>query len=263
MNEESPPRRDPELRDWSVALEWLQNQLDNVDSYHSQKEIAAWTATAAFIAAVTGLIAAMPQVATDNWQITAGVVLIGMISVLSFLSLQFELRWVSADRDEALMRVMAHIWEHPEDAQRIRLVVDDDAIGFPYVTDVMAVPVTKKERGFLPTLVAIVRVGLFVTWGKFWFGGKKLDGRWKTEAATYLLVILTVFVGVGALWSRVQRPPDTGLKVIERDVETAAGALVDMKQELRDLKSELGRLRQEVVIRSVSSHKAPSPSGRK
>jgi hypothetical protein len=243
-----------DAKNWENALptlQWLQGLLANDRDYHNQKEHRAWTATAAFVAVIGGLITATPKVVVEHPYLSIAILVAGTISVLCFISMQFEMRWIVSDRVNALTQVINYICENPSDAHRVRVVAKgSDADGFVYI-DGAAEPKTSQNRGFLKAIFNMFRVLLIVPWISLGKDsnrkkdGKKeetsrcclidtlkgfiltpMDDRWKTEASSYLIVLLAASIGIWQIWfSNCEMTDAQLLKAIKKDTATMATTL--------------------------------------
>jgi hypothetical protein len=116
--------------------------------------------------------------------------------------MQFEMRWSASDQITTLMRVIAHICKHPSDARQVRLDDRHSTEGFVTIDGIPTKPPPADRGGFIATVIALARVLSMVWWGRLWPFKQRLDPRWKTEAASYLLVLLAAGVGIGQIWTR-------------------------------------------------------------
>jgi hypothetical protein len=243
-----------DAKNWENALptlQWLQGLLANDRDYHNHKEHRAWTATAAFVAVIGGLITATPKVVVEHRYLSIAILVAGTISVLCFIRMQFEMRWFVCDRVDALTRVINYICENPSRAHRVHVVAKgSDAEGFFYI-DGADEPKTSQNRGFRATMSNMFRVLLIVPWISLGKDsnrkkdGKKeetsryclidtligfiltpMDDRWKTEASSYLIVLLAASIGIVQIWfSNCEMTDAQFLKAIKKDTATMATTL--------------------------------------
>ena len=189
-------------------LEWIDSEVGYIRAYHDQKERAAWTATAFYVPAIILLgNAASDAVTHENLKAILSVLMTAALgAVFMFVSMQFNRRWVAADVTVALTRLRAELIANPDllkepGAEQL----PDRTAEIPVWPEFIRSQIIAFRTARSPARIAAaaIRGGLFmwgdVSWGPLYFM-PCVEMRTRTEAASYVVLVLATLFGIGALW---------------------------------------------------------------
>ena len=175
------------IRDYA---EWLSSEINIEHSYHNHKETMAWIATALYLPASVGL-ASIVRNLNGCMAITVifgvAVVIAASVFIGLFISMQFRMRWDASDVVKGLMSasVMLLNRQVPLTLENCQETERHGAFWPRFAYD----EINKCSQQSGRQLKTALR--LFFT-----LKCSKLDDRWKTELASYSMIILSSIVAI-------------------------------------------------------------------
>ena len=167
--------------------DWLNDEIGRYGGYHDHKETMAWTATAFYLPAIIGLAYGARAIGLGcPWQIALGAIFpLVAILVLSFLNMQFRMRWKAADVEWGLRRAMALLCARTSPLSPAELEVQEAKHWPKFVEDEIEGArnrARRKCKEFLPPC-------------RF-----ELDARSQSEITSYSAVLLATAIAIAVLW---------------------------------------------------------------
>ncbi|MBL7209554.1 MAG: hypothetical protein ISS52_05595 [Dehalococcoidia bacterium] len=174
-------------------VEWLKSHIPMVSAYHNHKETMAWLATALYLPTIIGLGHLISLEKADmvlQVVFTLALLLAAALFLVLFINMQFTERWTAADRIKGLMKTMVMLL-----AEKALLTSEDRRE-------------IEVKGAVWPRFVAI-RLDECLTprcWKQtlcflFSFRWYKLDPRWKTELASYFMIIISTVIAGLLIWT--------------------------------------------------------------
>jgi hypothetical protein len=209
--------------------EWLKAEIEVWEAYHNHKETTAWTATAFFLAAGGAFVSTVPRLAAEHKDVATVVILLAAAAIWGFVVMQFLRRWSAADTTDGFRAALTKLYQASSSGVTLNRVLStaDDPYGVPqFVTDEIDKAKHRKRRR-RPN-------------------GYK-DLRWWSEAASYVLLVLTTASMVMA----VRNPPtteETKIEAVAREVARLSDRVSAMSQDFKaDLAASEARLHQRLA----------------
>jgi hypothetical protein len=175
---------------------WLKSELGSTHTYHNHKEDMAWKVTAFYLPSIIGL----SYIASSaKWELVGQVVItVGLtiltIAVLSFVSMQYKMRFIAADTVEGLRRAIAKLYDSLSPVSQNDLGVKSDDQWPQFVQhEIDLVSAKSKEmrgwKGFIKSF------GYFLI-----FRWSNIENRIRTEIASYLSIAIISAVAISLIW---------------------------------------------------------------
>lgn len=159
---------------------WLKSCISNETIYHNHKENMAWLATAFYIPIVVSLgykIGIDDLYCTIRFIMTFVIIFALMVFLRCFICVQFKERWRSAERGFILKNILVDI------------IIDESKLKQEFQQ--MSVVDGAGWHKFLEEEID----------KQFKHRYCKFDTRWKTEVATYVMIIGATIVSIFLIWA--------------------------------------------------------------
>jgi hypothetical protein len=171
-------------------LQWVLNEIQKWEIYHNHKETMAWVSTAFYI---TGVISFSFVLANTIFmaRLLANIgIILTFLLMLVFVNMQFRNRWNSADFQIGLMRYAALLCCNSTTIPKEPNFVLDEAGRYPdhiwKQIDDFRQKHPREQRNELLRIFLTNPLGI--------------DDRWKTEVASYVLIVLATIISIISLW---------------------------------------------------------------
>lgn len=167
-------------------IELVTQEIDIQERYHNHKETMAWTVTAFY---VVGVITFGRYVSTIDTGplIDVGFCFVASLVaflVLTFVNMQFRMRWAASDTVAALMKTVARLCTMSVPPPPSECVVDTGEVWPRFIQAEIL-----RCHSWKPRKLGRAVIDLFRHW-------RVIDDRWRTELPSYGLIIMATGVAI-------------------------------------------------------------------
>lgn len=176
---------------------WISSEIEAYEVYHSHKENMAWVATALYVPGIISLGYITDGICGSRVADGVATLLLLLVTILVYLfvSMQFTMRWVAADIQAGLMLVMASLCNSLQLPPKDKLKVENDNLWPNFIQERIDQQRKRAPRSKVEGLKAFKNII------RFQWNEDKLDNRWKTELASYVIIALGASLSLSVIWS--------------------------------------------------------------
>jgi hypothetical protein len=214
-------------------LAWLDADIKSQEGYHNHKETMAWSATAAYLGFVLLGLSHEATSYPDSWGlrlIFCVPLLIIAFAAFVFIYMQFDARWIAADRVAAFRRIRTRLSQFRSDQELTQLVLglakSDDSQWPQFIEEEV-----KRSTKTRKSLRVIFRMLMLMEEDPL----KSIRHRQQSELASYTVLVVATGIGLASvLFARGNEDLVTRVKVLEEQRQQAIKEVAARVKALED-----------------------------